>query len=172
MSLSVPSLSGERVVLRPLAEADLPRLLEIVTEPGVREWWMGYDADGLREDTLGDPDVTPFAIELDGELIGVILATEELDPDYKYATIDLAVDASHLGQGLGSDALRALIRYLIDQRGHHHVMIDPAVVNERAIAAYRKVGFKPVGVMRQYERGPDGTWRDALLMDLVAGEER
>jgi aminoglycoside 6'-N-acetyltransferase len=24
-----------------------------------------------------------------------------------------------------------------------------------------------VGVMRRYERGPDGQWRDALLMDLL-----
>jgi aminoglycoside 6'-N-acetyltransferase len=32
------------------------------------------------------------------------------------------------------------------------------------------VGFKPVGIMRQYERGPDGTWHDGLLMDLVRQE--
>jgi aminoglycoside 6'-N-acetyltransferase len=27
-----------------------------------------------------------------------------------------------------------------------------------------------VGIMRQYERGPDGTWHDGLLMDLLADE--
>jgi hypothetical protein len=26
---------------------------------------------------------------------------------------------------------------------------------------------RPVGIMRQYERGPDGTWHDGLLMDLL-----
>jgi aminoglycoside 6'-N-acetyltransferase len=167
-----PILHGQRVTLRPLRETDLPRLLAIVKEPGVREWWIDYDAESLLEDTFGDADVTPFAIELDGELIGVILATEELDPQYKQAMIDLAVDAPHIGQGFGTDALRTMIRYLMEQRGHHHILIDPAVANERAIAAYRKVGFKPVGVMRQYELGPDGVWRDALLMDLVSGELR
>jgi aminoglycoside 6'-N-acetyltransferase len=25
-------------------------------------------------------------------------------------------------------------------------------------------------VLRDYERGPDGTWHDGLLMDLLAGE--
>src|SRR6185295_11085520 len=39
-----------------------------------------------------------------------------------------------------------------------------------AITGYRKVGFRPVGVMRQYERGPEGEWHDGLLMDLLAGE--
>jgi aminoglycoside 6'-N-acetyltransferase len=34
------------------------------------------------------------------------------------------------------------------------------------------MGFKRVGVMRLYERGPDGTFHDGLLMDLLAGELR
>jgi aminoglycoside 6'-N-acetyltransferase len=49
-------------------------------------------------------------------------------------------------------------------------VIDPAASNERAIKAYERVGFKPVGVMRSYERGPDGTFHDGLLMDLLAEE--
>ena len=40
----------------------------------------------------------------------------------------------------------------------------------RAIRAYGKVGFRPVGAMRRYERGPDGTFHDGLLMDLLADE--
>jgi aminoglycoside 6'-N-acetyltransferase len=49
-------------------------------------------------------------------------------------------------------------------------VIDPAADNQAAIHCYSKVGFRPVGVMRNYERGMDGTWRDGLLMDLLAGE--
>lgn len=167
-----PTLRGERVVLRAFGEADIPRLTEIVGEPGVREWWGGYDERRLRAETLEDPSVTPFAIELDGELIGLIMYTEEPDPHYRFAMVDVTVDAAHVGQGLGTDALRTVARHLIEQRGHHHLMIDPAAANSRAIAAYKKVGFKPVGVMRRYELGPDGVWRDALLMDLLAEELR
>ena len=29
---------------------------------------------------------------------------------------------------------------------------------------------RPVGVMRKCERGPDGTWHDGLLMDLLADD--
>ena len=56
------------------------------------------------------------------------------------------------------------------RRGCLGLTIDPALANERAIRAYRGVGFRPVGVMRAYERGPDGTWHDGLLMDMLAGE--
>jgi hypothetical protein len=44
---------------------------------------------------------------------------------------------------------------------------DPAAANEPAIRCYAKVGFRPVGVMRQYERGGDGRFHDGLLMDLL-----
>ena len=63
-----------------------------------------------------------------------------------------------------------LARYLIRVRGHHRVTIDPAADNERAIRAYGRVGFRPVGIMRAYERGPDGAWHDGLLMDLLADD--
>jgi aminoglycoside 6'-N-acetyltransferase len=84
--------------------------------------------------------------------------------------MDIFLAPDRHGQGLGTDALRTLARHLIDDRGHHRLVIDPAVANTRAIGAYEKLGFRPVGVMRQVERSPDGEWRDALLMDLLADE--
>jgi len=60
--------------------------------------------------------------------------------------------------------------FLTDERGHHRVIIDPAVENERAIHVYEKVGFRRVGVMRRYERHSDGEWHDGLLMELLAEE--
>jgi aminoglycoside 6'-N-acetyltransferase len=92
------------------------------------------------------------------------------DPDYRHASIDLFLATAVHGRGYGTDALRTLARYLFEERGHHRLTIDPAAANERAIRAYRAVGFRPVGLMRDYERGPDGTWHDSLLMDLLAGE--
>ncbi|HEV2141047.1 MAG TPA: GNAT family protein, partial [Candidatus Dormibacteraeota bacterium] len=74
------------------------------------------------------------------------------------------------GKGHGTDAIRTLARYLIDVRGHHRLTIDPAAHNMRAIKAYQRVGFKPVGLMRRYERGPSGEWHDGLLMDMLAEE--
>jgi aminoglycoside 6'-N-acetyltransferase len=68
------------------------------------------------------------------------------------------------------DAIRTLARHLIEHGGHHHLTIDPAADNARAIACYAKVGFRPVGVLRQNERGIDGSFHDTFLMDLLAGE--
>jgi aminoglycoside 6'-N-acetyltransferase len=42
---------------------------------------------------------------------------------------------------------------LFKQSGHQRITIDPAADNHQAIRSYTKGAFRPVGVMRQYERG-------------------
>ncbi len=73
---------------------------------------------------------------------------------------------------MGTEAIRLLARHLFGERGHHRLTIDPAADNTAAIRAYEKVGFRSVGIMRNYERGPDGVWRDGLLMDMLREEFR
>jgi aminoglycoside 6'-N-acetyltransferase len=154
-------LRGERVTLRPLTEADVEPLNAIIALPGVREWW-GTDP------TVDDQDA--FTIQVDGELAGWLGWYEETDPDYRHGGLDIFLAPAFHGRGLGREALRAAARWLIEERGHHRIIIDPAAANARAIAAYSAVGFKPVGIMRRYEQGPDGAWHDGLLMDLLADE--
>ena len=91
---------------------------------------------------------------------------------YRHAGMDIYLTTSRYGEGLGTEALRVLARYLFEERGHHRLTIDPAADNAGAIRAYEKVGFRRVGIMRKYERGPDGIWRDGLLMDLLEEEFR
>lgn len=165
-------LQGERATLRLLHEDDLPALLEIMLQPEVAAWWPGYDLDRLRADTLGDEDATSLAIEYERALCGVVIFSEESDPYYRHAAIDIALGATCAGKGLGTDTLRTVCRYLFAERGHHRISIDPALANERAIAVYHKVGFRDVGVMRAHEKGPDGTWHDNLLMDMLADDLR
>jgi aminoglycoside 6'-N-acetyltransferase len=97
---------------------------------------------------------------------------EENEPEYRHAGMDISLTTARHGQGLGAETLRVLARHLFDVRGHHRLTIDPAAANERAIRSYESIGFRRIGIMRSYERSPDGTWHDGLLMDLLAGELR
>jgi aminoglycoside 6'-N-acetyltransferase len=164
-------LIGRRVALRPLTSDDRPRLRAILAEPDVVLWWGGMSPDDAVDDLFA-PYQTSFAIEVDGTVVGSIQVAEEEEPDYRHAGIDLFIDTEHQGRGLGPEAIRLLARWLFDARGHHRLTIDPAAANARAIRAYERVGFRPVGIMRQYERGADGTWHDGLLMDLLPQDLR
>ncbi len=167
--MSAPSLVGELCVLRPLEPGDIDRVVEIQSEPSVARWWHLPDPEELLRRIEGGTEVV-LGIERDGQLVGLIQYFEESEPDFRHAAVDLFIATAHQRQGIGTDAVRTVARYLIDERGHHRLTIDPTVDNTPAIRTYEKVGFRPVGVMREHWRSPEGVWRDGLLMDLLARE--
>jgi aminoglycoside 6'-N-acetyltransferase len=156
-------LAGEQVVLRPIAPADAPCLRAIHVEPAVAEWWGPMEPD-FPDD---EPTATRFAIVVEEQVAGLIQFSEEHEPAYRHATIDLFVATAHQGRGFGTDAIRTLVRHLVEDRGHHRITIDPAADNAVAIRCYEKAGFTLVGVMRAAWRDPAGTWRNALFMEHV-----
>ncbi|HET7172079.1 MAG TPA: GNAT family protein [Gaiellales bacterium] len=164
-----PTLTGERVLLRPLEERDFGRLVEIGAEPEVARWWPGITRADLAEKIAAEDEVA-LTVERDGRVAGLIQFHEESEPDFRHAGIDIFLATECHGRGLGADAVRTLARHLFEARGHHRVTIDPAAANERAIRCYVRVGFRRVGVMRRYWRDPAGQWQDGLLLDLLAGE--
>ncbi|HEY7916771.1 MAG TPA: GNAT family protein [Acidimicrobiales bacterium] len=167
----LPTLEGARVRLRPAGRADVAALLPIRRTPQVYARWRGgADLAAAIESDLEEPHSTPYVIELAGRVVGWIQWSAEDEPDYRHADIDLYVDPAVHGRGVGEDAVRTLARHLIETHGHHRLEIDPAADNLAAIRCYSKVGFRPVGIRRRGERGPDGSWHDALLMDLLAEE--
>jgi RimJ/RimL family protein N-acetyltransferase/AcrR family transcriptional regulator len=160
--------SGHRLMLRPLASGDEADLIRIHRLPEITRWW-DLPAPAFPWD---EPTSTRLTIEVDGKIAGLIQYWEEPEPKYRHAGIDLFLEPAFHGLGLGTEAVRLVVRRLIDDHGHHRITIDPATANVPAIRCYEKAGFKPVGVMRRYERdvGGDG-WHDASLMELLAGEE-
>ena len=163
-------LQGDQVTLRPMEAGDLDALVVLFADPEVARWWPGENLPRLQARLTDDDEGVGLVIEVEGHLIGFVQYFEEEDPDYRHASIDIVLHPDWCNRGLGTDAIRTLARHLFDERGHHRLTIDPTVSNARAIASYRKVGFRDVGVMRRYERANDGTWRDSLLMDLLADE--
>ena len=162
-------LQGKRVLLRPGRSEDADRLFQIRNEPEVVRWWGSGDIEEeISEEFLEVDD--GFVIEADGEVLGAIQYHEENDPMYRHAGIDIFLTESRHGQRLGTEAIRVLARYLFEERGHHRLTIDPAADNTVAIRAYERVGFRRVGIMRKYERGPHGVWHDGLLMDMLQEE--
>jgi aminoglycoside 6'-N-acetyltransferase len=155
------------VILRPLEPRDAEDLRRIRRTPEVERWWFPLEDDFPFED---DEDLTRLTIEVDGSVAGLIQYSEDFDPLYRHASIDLFVDPAFHNRGIGTAAIRQVVDMLVSERGHHRITIDPAAGNVAAIHVYEKAGFRPVGVMHAYERDADGSgWHDGLLMELVIG---
>jgi RimJ/RimL family protein N-acetyltransferase len=158
-------LTSAPLELRPLAAGDEQELERIHRTPEVARWW------DLPEEEFpwDEPASTRFTILVDGQIAGLIQYWEEPEPRYRHAGIDLFLDPALHGRGIGAEAVRRVVRMLVDELGHHRITIDPALANAAAIRCYEKVGFRAVGVMRQAERDPGGEgWHDCLLMELVS----
>ena len=156
-------LRGDGVVLRPLTPEDLEEVRRIRALPEVVKWWGSPEEDFPPDD--GDPR---WAVILDGLVVGMIQAYEEPDPDARHADVDVFLDPAHHGRGHGTDAMRTIVRHLVEDRGHHRITLSTDPANAGAVRCYEKVGFAPVGITRA-SRWDDqaGRWVDELLMDLV-----
>lgn len=154
--------------LRPTVEADTAELRRIHALPEVACWW-DEPCEGFP--MTDEPEATRLTIVVDGRISGLIQYGQELEPKYRHGWIDIFLDPAVHGRGVGTEAVRRVVRILMDEHGHHRVTIDPAADNVAAIRAYEKAGFRRVGIMRQAERDADGQgWHDSLMMDLLAAD--
>src|SRR4051812_20583706 len=101
--------------LRPLAPQDADALRRIRSAPEVSRWWDEPEDDFPLHD---DDESTRLTILVDGQVAGLIQYWEETDPKYRHASIDLFLAPGHHGKGLGSEAVRRVVRRLAE-RGHH-----------------------------------------------------
>ena len=149
------------LTFRPLTDDDRPALRAMLHAPEVARWWPPYAIDEHKGETR-------FAIEVDGELAGMIQYDEEIERDWKQAEVDIFLGPAFIGRGIGTEAMRAMVDLLVEERGHHRVVLGTEVDNVAAQRCYEKAGFRKVGIMEACTRDhATGEWRDEVLMEWV-----
>ncbi|PSJ56366.1 GNAT family N-acetyltransferase [Kumtagia ephedrae] len=150
----MPAKTAPRYRFRPVTERDFPLLGRWLREPHVAEWWDDADEEleAIREH-MDSISVEPLIVELDGKPIAYLQSYDpHLEDDHPYADqpfgtlgLDLSIGEPELvGQGHGSALLAQFIEELFAE-GTPRVIIDPDQANKRAIRAYEKAGFRPIG---------------------------
>src|SRR3954467_8752103 len=107
--------------LEPLAAAHADDLRRIRAIPEVEDRWDPVEDDFPLVD---EPESTRFAIVVDGAVAGMIQYWEETEPKYRHAGIDLFLDPAFWNRGIGTAAVREIVRILVEERGHHRITID------------------------------------------------
>lgn len=165
--MTLPVLSGPRVTLRPPREADIEPLAAILQEPEVSEWWVGYTKDRVRDELVfGEHTVT---IEVDGEPVGLMYVIPPTDREYPTTIMHIFLATRMRGRALGAEALAVAIRHQF-AAGATRVTLDPNVRNEAAIRSYERIGFRRVGVLRDYQVREGGGLDDALFLDITRSD--
>jgi RimJ/RimL family protein N-acetyltransferase len=173
-----PTLRGEKVLLRPVAAADVAAALDPDPEadrftgshprPGAftvekREEWYATRAD--HDDRL-DLAVVDLAT---GSYTGEVVLNE-LDPDNESCNFRILLFyPRNRSRGLGTEATRLILGHAFETVGLHRVDLEVFAFNPRARRVYEKVGFVYEGTKRDALRW-DGEWIDADVMSILAGE--
>jgi RimJ/RimL family protein N-acetyltransferase len=176
----LPTLRGERVILRGVRESDIDDRLRHPIDPeeedGYGSSWR-REWDGRRYHSREhltaqreppDPCVYTWAVEHDGQCIGS--AGLRVDPDQHCATYTVGLFVARLrGRGLGQQISRLIVSWAFSELGAHRIQLEVLASNARAINCYLACGFRQEGIRRQAVLYPDG-WKDLILMGVLQSE--
>lgn len=154
-------MAADALVLRPMAEPDLPAVLRLERASHLQPWTEGNFRDALAAGNLC----------LVGELAGALTACGVLQMAAGEAELlTMAVWPPARRQGLGRQLLRELIGCATAYRAAA-IWLEVRVSNTAAVALYRQAGFADIGWRRGYYETPNGR-EDAIMMRLTLATRR
>lgn len=168
MSDAVLPLVGPLVTLRAPRQSDREPLVAILDEPEVSLWWVGYTPERVQSEFIDAPDVTRI-IEVEGQTAGAMFVLRGDDPEYPTTVMHIFIGTRFRGRRIGEEALALAIRAEFAD-GISRVTLDPNINNEGVIRSYERLGFKRIGVLRDYQVRPGGTLEDAVFLDLTRSD--
>jgi RimJ/RimL family protein N-acetyltransferase len=172
-----PTITGERVLLRPVARADAARLAALDDEAlrltgtqrkaslkTLRHW---YATRAEHADRLDLSIIDRASGRWAGEVVLNNLDRANRSCGFRI----LLAHAEFRDRGLGTEASRLALAHAFEQVGVHRVELQVYAFNPRAKHVYDGLGFRYEGTRRQVLRW-DGQWIDSHVMAILAGEWR
>src|SRR5438093_12811038 len=171
------ALSGDWVLLRPLASADLRRCVKWFSDPQIIRF-LGRDApvtvaeeERWFRDDERRTDEQIFAIEVEGQHVGN-LGLHKIDRVHRKAEVGIVIgEPSFWSQGYGTEAMRVVLRYGFDGLGLNKISLDVLEYNTRALRTYDRLGFKRERVHRE-DIYKDGRFVNVMRISILARELR
>jgi RimJ/RimL family protein N-acetyltransferase len=167
-------IEGTLVDLRALEPEDIPILTRWLNNPNVMVYW-GRPGQTL---TRAEVEAQERANSARGNSRKYIIQTKEAQPigqiDYydldwqnRSAWVSIMIgEPDFWSGGYGSDAMRALLRFLFSQLDLHRVALTVHESNARAQRSYAKNGFQVEGTLRDWAYF-DGAWTNGIVMAVL-----
>jgi ribosomal-protein-alanine N-acetyltransferase len=132
----------------------------------VGEWparWLLLRAAGRRGAAL------PFAITLDGRLVGQVMVGNVVREPLLSAYVGYWCDSQVAGGGVTTAAVAQVLDHCFTEVGLHRVEATVRPENVASLRVLAKLGFRREGLFERY-LDVDGAWRDHLCFALTVDE--
>lgn len=171
---------GKMVKLRAYKEEDIERATQFINDEEVKKLldsnvpfpitkWQ--EEEWIKSRKAGGDFTYDFAIEdiKSSKYIGGC-SINESDIKNRNCVIGIMIgDKEYWSKGYGSDALRTLLKFIFEEINMNKVKLKVFSFNDRAIACYKKVGFKEEGILKK-ELYRNGNYHDEILMAIFKEE--
>jgi RimJ/RimL family protein N-acetyltransferase len=171
-------LKGKNVILRAVERDDLKALHDLEQNVDLvllgdgewqpvplAKWEKGFDKH------LEGHDLSWFAIEADGKLIGDV-NLHHTDRRSGVSAFGIVIyDPEYLGKGYGREALGLFLDWAFRIQNLTRIWLTTWATNERAIRCYRALGFAEEGRQRR-QLFVNGEYVDVVFMGLLREEWR
>lgn len=174
-----PAIVGASVRLRPLDKRDFAvrasygRSAEVVRGfGGLLKHDVGMTAAEAESELGHRFGAGPHWVIADnGDRLVGVTRLAPIDTENRSARFGIGIfDASRLGQGLGTEVARLVVRFAFDNLRLHRVSLTVLAENERAIRCYRNAGFDEEGRLR-HTLWRDEAWHDDVVMAVLNRSE-
>ena len=176
----LPTLEGDRVMLRGLRASDAPWLVAMITPSEVSRFIspppstvLAFERFITRSRAQQSTGVLAcFAVTLKGHDTAIgLFQLRALTPNFSVAEWGFAIDSAFWGTGLFEECAELVLDFAFTRIGVHRLEARAAVVNGRGNRALQKLGAVQEGVLRQAFLF-EGDYVDQMLYSLVEDEWR
>lgn len=171
-------IQGKKVLLRPVEEADLGLMVEMINDPEIAHLVGGFSFPiSMAEQrewfkrSMADKGTQRWIVQtLEGEAIG-LTGLWQIDWHNRHAMTALKLAGPNIrGKGYGTDAIFALMSYAFYQVGLNRLWGEILPFNVGSYKAYvEKCGWKVEGVYRQHVFR-DGAFQDQLRVGILKSD--
>jgi len=174
------NIETKRLVLRALEPRDARFLADLVNDPDVASVLGAYNLvfpmsvdmeERWIESVSKTEDVHLIAtLKVGSSPLGV-LSIKDINKRNGSAHLSMLLQKKSWDKGYGTEAITGILSFLFDRKNMHRVWLRVAEYNERAIACYRKCGFKVEGTLREDHYASDA-WHGSHIMSILYSDFR
>jgi RimJ/RimL family protein N-acetyltransferase len=177
-------VSTRRLLIRPVAPDDLPRLYEIRALQEVTKWLTGSPSS-LEDyvERYGTPArlASTLVLDVEGTLVGDLFCSVESpysqaevrdQARHTLAAIGWCVDPAYAGQGYATEAATELLRICFEDFGVRRVVAGAFADNVASTRVMEKIGMRVESRAVRASLHRDLGWRDHIEAAVLADDWR
>jgi ribosomal-protein-alanine N-acetyltransferase len=174
-----PVLTTERLILKEFRRSDAADVLIFRGDPIVQK----YDdpvihtkaealtfIDELHEEYLTQKGITWAVTQFDRDVVLGAFGLHHWNQYHRRAEAGYGIAHAHWGQGIGSEALGAIVRFGFEQLDLNRIYARTIIDNHESVRLLERFGFQREGTFRKHSWEEDGTFHDSAMYGLLREE--